>query len=118
VAEQQPVIDIQDVTKTYTMGQLEVQALRGVSLQVRPGELMAIMGPSGSGKSTLMNILGALDTPTGGVYKLDGQDVGRMRGDRLPSRTCSAARWLIRWARPSCWAALPPSRCWWVASAS
>jgi putative ABC transport system ATP-binding protein len=83
VAEQQPVIEIKDVAKTYTMGDLEVRALGGVSLQIQPGELMAIMGPSGSGKSTLMNILGALDIPTSGVYRLDGQDVSRMLGDRL-----------------------------------
>jgi putative ABC transport system ATP-binding protein len=83
VAEIQPVIEIQDVTKTYRMGEVEVNALGGVSLQVQPGELMAIMGQSGSGKSTLMNILGALDTPTAGSYRLDGQDVGRMSGDQL-----------------------------------
>jgi len=83
VAAQQPVIEIKDVAKTYTMGDLAVHALSGVSLRVQPGELMAIMGPSGSGKSTLMNILGALDIPTSGVYRLDGQDVSTMRGDRL-----------------------------------
>jgi putative ABC transport system ATP-binding protein len=79
----QPLIDIRDVTKVYRMGDLEVHALRGVSLQVYPGELMAIMGASGSGKSTLMNILGALDVPTSGAYLLDGQDVGRLSDDRL-----------------------------------
>jgi putative ABC transport system ATP-binding protein len=79
----QPLIDIHDVTKVYRMGDLEVHALRGVSLQVFPGELMAIMGASGSGKSTLMNILGALDVPTSGAYLLDGQDVSRLSDDRL-----------------------------------
>jgi putative ABC transport system ATP-binding protein len=79
----QPVIEIQDVTKTYRMGTIEVHALRGISLQVMPGELMSIMGPSGSGKSTLMNILGALDAPTSGSYRLDGQDVDRMSDDQL-----------------------------------
>ena len=79
----QPVIEIQEVTKTYRMGEILVHALRGVSLQVIPGELMSIMGPSGSGKSTLMNILGALDTPTEGLYRLDGQDVGKMKDDQL-----------------------------------
>ena len=79
----QPLIDIGDVTKVYRMGDLEVNALRGVSLQIYPGEMMAIMGASGSGKSTLMNILGALDVPTSGMYLLDGQDVGKMDDDRL-----------------------------------
>jgi putative ABC transport system ATP-binding protein len=83
VTANQPVIEISDVIKTYAMGEVQVHALRGVSMQVFPGELMSIMGPSGSGKSTLMNILGALDAPTSGLYRLDGQDVGRMRGDRL-----------------------------------
>lgn len=77
------LIEIRDVTKVYRMGDMEVHALRGVSLQVERGEMMSIMGASGSGKSTLMNILGALDTPTSGEYLLDGQDVGRMRDDRL-----------------------------------
>ena len=79
----QPLIDIRDVTKVYRMGDLEVHALRGVSLQIHPGELMAIMGASGSGKSTLMNILGALDVPTSGTYLLGGQDVSKMDDDRL-----------------------------------
>ena len=77
------LIDIRNVTKVYRMGDVEVHALRGVSLQVHEGEMMAIMGPSGSGKSTLMNILGALDVPTAGSYLLDGQDVGRMNDDQL-----------------------------------
>jgi putative ABC transport system ATP-binding protein len=79
----QPLIDIRDVTKVYRMGELEVHALRGVSLQIYPGEMMAIMGASGSGKSTLMNILGALDVPTSGTYLLDGQDVSKMDDDHL-----------------------------------
>ncbi len=77
------LLDIEDVTKVYRMGDVEVNALRGVSLQVNAGEMLAIMGASGSGKSTLMNILGALDVPTSGTYLLDGQDVGQMHDDCL-----------------------------------
>jgi putative ABC transport system ATP-binding protein len=77
------LISIEDVTKVYRMGAVDVHALRGVSLEVHAGEMLAIMGPSGSGKSTLMNILGALDVPTEGTYVLDGQNVGRMRQDAL-----------------------------------
>ncbi|HEY3059171.1 MAG TPA: ABC transporter ATP-binding protein [Chloroflexota bacterium] len=76
-------IQIKDVIKTYYMGAIEVNALRGVSLDIRDGELMAIMGPSGSGKSTLMNILGCLDVPTSGSYLLDGQEVARLKDDQL-----------------------------------
>jgi putative ABC transport system ATP-binding protein len=77
------LISIENVTKVYHMGTIDVHALRGVSLQVHAGEMVAIMGPSGSGKSSLMNILGALDVPTAGTYLLDGQNVGRMRQDAL-----------------------------------
>jgi putative ABC transport system ATP-binding protein len=78
-----PVIHLQNVTKTYRMGEIEVRALRGLSLEVWPGEMMAIMGPSGSGKSTLMNIMGCLDQPTSGYYELDGVDVGQLDDDEL-----------------------------------
>ena len=72
------VIDISQLTKTYVMGQTQVRALRGIDLRIRTNEYVALMGPSGSGKSTLMNLLGCLDTPTSGVYHLDGRDVSRM----------------------------------------
>ena len=78
-----PVIDIENVTKVYQMGQVEVHALCGLSLSVSAGEMLSIMGPSGSGKSTLMNIVGCLDQPTAGRYLLEGRDVGRLNDDQL-----------------------------------
>jgi putative ABC transport system ATP-binding protein len=78
-----PLIDIGDITKVYRMGAVEVHALRGVSLQVHPGELLSIMGPSGSGKSTMMNVIGCLDQPTSGTYHLDGVDVSELDDDQL-----------------------------------
>ncbi|HEX2978874.1 MAG TPA: ABC transporter ATP-binding protein [Anaerolineaceae bacterium] len=77
------VITAEGLTKVYKMGQVEVNALRGVSVKIRRGEVLAIMGPSGSGKSTLMNILGCLDRPTAGDYILDGESVARMNDDQL-----------------------------------
>jgi putative ABC transport system ATP-binding protein len=80
---QVPLVELEGVTKTYRMGDVEVQALRGVSLTIEQGEFTAIMGASGSGKSTLMNVLGCLDQPTSGRYLLEGQDVSRLSTERL-----------------------------------
>ncbi len=77
------MIELQDITKTYQMGQMEVRALRGVSLHIEKGEFVTIMGPSGSGKSTLMNVLGCLDSPTSGSYKLAGEDVSGLGENQL-----------------------------------
>jgi putative ABC transport system ATP-binding protein len=77
------VINAQDLTKTYQMGEVEVHALQGAALQVQPGEYLAIMGPSGSGKSTLMNILGCLDQPSSGQYLLEGVDVAQLADNKL-----------------------------------
>lgn len=77
------VIEAENLTKTYQMGEVEVHALQEASLQVRPGEMVAIMGPSGSGKSTLMNILGCLDQPTSGHYRLVGVEVAELDDNRL-----------------------------------
>ncbi len=77
------MIEIENITKVYQMGQTEVRALNGVSLKIEDGEWVAITGPSGSGKSTLMAIVGCLDSPTSGTYHLDGLDVAKMRDDEL-----------------------------------
>jgi putative ABC transport system ATP-binding protein len=77
------VIDIENITKHYIMGEETVHALRGVTLQIHRNEYLAIMGPSGSGKSTLMNMLGCLDTPSSGRYEFNGKNVSEMDGDEL-----------------------------------
>src|SRR5262245_6569959 len=79
------IIDIRDIAKVYHMGDIEVHALRGVTLTVYQGEFVSIMGPSGSGKSTMMHILGALDQPTSGEYHLDGVNVARLKDTDLAS---------------------------------
>jgi putative ABC transport system ATP-binding protein len=80
-----PVIQAKDLKKVYKMGALEVHALRGVTFNIYPGEIVSIMGPSGSGKSTLMNLLGCLDRPTAGEYLLDNENVSKLDDDQLAS---------------------------------
>jgi putative ABC transport system ATP-binding protein len=77
------MIKVENLTKTYRMGQVEVPALRGVSCHIQNGEMVSIMGPSGSGKSTLMNIIGCLDVPSSGLYELDGQEISQLDDDQL-----------------------------------
>ncbi len=79
----QPVIKLEDIQRTYQTGEVEVKAVRGVSLQIQAGEFVALMGASGSGKSTMMNTIGCLDRPTGGKYFLDGIDVSQLDRDEL-----------------------------------
>ena len=79
------VIEARDLRKVYQMGEVEVEALRGVSFEIKRGEVVAIMGPSGSGKSTLMNTLGCLDRPSSGEYVLDGEAVASLNDDQLAS---------------------------------
>lgn len=87
-AEARPVIQLDHVHKTYKMGDVEVHALRGISLTINEGEFVAIMGASGSGKSTTMNIIGCLDRPTRGTYVLDGNDVSEMSKDERADIRC------------------------------
>jgi putative ABC transport system ATP-binding protein len=83
MTEVEGMIELEDITKVYQMGEVEVHALRGVSLEMKRGEWVSVMGPSGSGKSTLMHLIGCLDTPTSGRYTLDGMDVSKMDDNAL-----------------------------------
>ncbi|HTD53475.1 MAG TPA: ABC transporter ATP-binding protein [Thermoanaerobaculia bacterium] len=78
-----PIIAMQGIRKTYDTGKIKVEALKGINLTVAPGDFVAIVGPSGSGKSTLMNLIGCLDTPTAGSYRLGGEDVSKLDRDQL-----------------------------------
>ncbi|MFN8467498.1 MAG: ABC transporter ATP-binding protein [Caldilineaceae bacterium] len=83
-----PVVALRGIKKIYQMGDVEVQALRGLDLDIEQGEMVAIMGPSGSGKSTLMNIIGCLDVPSEGSFQIDGTDVSRLKDDDLAAIRC------------------------------
>ena len=82
-ASHQPIIKLRDITRSFSMGDETLQVLKGLSLDIYPGEYVAIIGPSGSGKTTLMNILGCLDTPTTGEYFLDGVEVSQLTDNQL-----------------------------------
>ncbi|HEY0787862.1 MAG TPA: ABC transporter ATP-binding protein, partial [Thermoanaerobaculia bacterium] len=78
-----PIIDMQRIRKVYDTGKVKVEALKGIDLHIERGEFVAVVGPSGSGKSTLMNLIGCLDTPTDGTYRLAGEDVQGLSRDQL-----------------------------------
>jgi putative ABC transport system ATP-binding protein len=83
MSQSAPVIELEEIRRTYVMGEEEVHALAGVDLTVETGDYLAVMGPSGSGKSTLMNVIGCLDSPTSGSYRLQGTEVSNLADDRL-----------------------------------
>jgi putative ABC transport system ATP-binding protein len=78
-----PVVEAINVTKTYMLGKVPVEALRGVNLKVETGDFVSILGPSGSGKSTMLNLIGALDKPTSGTLLIDGVDIGKLNDNQL-----------------------------------
>ncbi|MCK4722061.1 MAG: ATP-binding cassette domain-containing protein, partial [Dehalococcoidia bacterium] len=77
------MIDLENIVKVYKLGDVQVVAVSGITCHIETGEMVSIMGPSGSGKSTLMNLIGCLDTPTSGIYKLEGMDVSRLTENEL-----------------------------------
>ena len=102
VVQNHPVIKLDDIHKTYHTGEVDVHAVRGISLEIFPGEFVAIMGSSGSGKSTLMNMIGALDRPTGGHYWLDGIDVSTLGPRRAGRRAQRENRLCVSRFQPAC----------------
>ena len=104
------MIEIENISKVYQLGDSEVRALDGINLHIDKGEMMAIMGPSGSGKSTLMAILGCLDVPTSGTYKLDGESVESSARTSWP--ISAAARLALSSSSSTCWRAPRP----WITS--
>jgi putative ABC transport system ATP-binding protein len=106
----EPLISVRDLTRTYHVGEVDVRALRGVSLDVQAGEFIALTGPSGSGKSTFMHLLGCLDRPTSGSYSLNGRDVAKMAKRDLARVRNKEIGFVFRGS--TCCRAPPRSRTW------